>query len=317
MSHSQAAGESKFVVYAAIVGNLGIAVSKFVAAAFTGSSAMLSEGIHSTVDTGDGLLLLVGLHRSKRPADAGHPFGHGKELYFWTLLVAVMIFGIGGGMSVYEGVAHLRRPEPVENPLWNYVVLGVAAVLEGTTWVIALRNFLKTKSPRTSIFHAVRVSKDPTVFTVLFEDSAALVGLLLAFLGIFFGHLLENPYLDGAASVCIGVLLAGVAGWLAWESRGLLIGESASPEQVRRITRIVEGDDAVASARPPLTMHLSPSEVLVNLDVNFRDDLSADAVEAAVRRIEMAMREAVPQATRIYIEARSLSRGGTAVAGDE
>ena len=300
--------ESKIAVYAAAAGNAGVAVSKFVAAAFTGSSAMLSEGIHSTVDTGDSLLLLLGLHRSKRPPDAHHPFGHGKELYFWTLLVAVLIFGVGGGMGIYEGIRHLLHPAPMEDPTWNYVVLGVAAVLESITLAIVVRSFLRQKREGESIFGAVRTGKDPTIFTVVFEDTAALIGLLFAFLGVFLGHLLDNPYLDGAASVAIGLLLASVAGWLAWESKGLLVGEAAHPEEVAAIRKAVEADEAVVRAECPLTMHLGPDSLMVGLDVNFRDGLDADAVEAAVRRIETAVREVVPKAKHVYIEARSLAR---------
>ena len=304
-----APGESQFVVWAAIVGNAGIAVSKFAAAAFTGSSAMLSEGIHSSVDTANDALLLLGIRRSKRPADDTHPFGHGKELYFWTLLVAVFIFGVGGGMGVYEGVTHLIDPEPIGDPTWGYVVLGVAAVLEGATWGIALRNFLKHKPPGRGVVRAIRRSKDPTVFTVLFEDTAALIGIALAAAGLFFGHLWDNPYLDGAASVGIGLVLAAVAAWLAWESKGLLVGERADAAEVRRIRDVAESDPDVASARPPLTMHLGPEQVLVALDVEFRDGLSADGVEAAVRRMESAIKRAVPAASHIYVEARSLRPG--------
>ena len=306
-SNGGGGGEKEWVVYAAIVGNLGIAVAKFVAAAFTGSSSMLAEGIHSSVDTGNDALLIVGLRRSRRPPDENHPFGHGKELYFWTLLVAVFIFGVGGGMGIYEGITHLLHPKPLEDPTWNYVVLGVAALLEGTTWTIALRNFLKSKPPKVGIFRAIRISKDPTVFSVLFEDSAALAGLLLAFLGVFLGHRLGNPYLDGAASIGIGLVLAVVAAWLAWESKGLLVGERAGADEVRRIRDVLAADPDVATARPPMTMHLGPEQILVNLDVNFRDGLTADGIEAAVRRIESAIREKVPRANRIYIEANALS----------
>ena len=299
-------GEREWVVYAAIVGNVGIAISKFAAAAFTGSSSMIAEGIHSSVDTANDCLLILGIHRSQRPPDPTHPFGHGKELYFWTLLVAVFIFGVGGGMGLYEGITHLIHPEKLESPTWNYVVLGIAAVLEGTTWTIALRNFLKVKPPKASIVHAVHTSKDPTVFSVLFEDSAALAGLLLAFLGVFLGHLFDNPYLDGVASIGIGLVLAAVAGWLAWESKGLLVGESAKSDEVEAIRKAIDADPDVSAARPPMTMYLGPEQILVNLDVNFRDGLDADGIEAAVRRLETAIREKVPRANRIYIEANAL-----------
>ena len=302
-------GESKFVIYGAICSNVGIAVSKYAAALVTGSSAMLAEGIHSTVDSCDSLLLLVGLHRSERPADEGHPFGHGKELYFWTLLVAVLIFGVGGGMGVYEGITHLLHPEPLNDPFWNYVVLGVGVLLEGTSFVIAVRNFLKSKAEGVSIFRAIRRGKDPTVFTVMFEDAAALLGLLFAFLGVFLGHLLDNPYLDGSASIAIGLLLGCVAAWLAAESKGLLVGEAALPNEVAAIEKAARDDPAVTRARRPVTMYLGPRSILVGLDVNFDDALTADRIEEAVRRLEEAVKKAVPKVTHVYIEARSLTRG--------
>src|SRR4030095_15751447 len=220
--------ESKVAVFAAIAGNLAIAATKLVAAFFSGSSAMLSEGIHSIVDTGNGLLLLVGLRKSRKPADSRHPFGHGKELYFWPLVVAIMIFALGGGMSVYEGVTHLMHPTHAD-PTWNYVVLGIAFVFESISSVFAFKAFrgeLKGQSP----LAAIRASKDPTSFTVLFEDTAALLGLVVAFLGIFLGSVLHNPYFDGIASIVIGLILAVVAGFLAYETKGLLIGEGVNPE---------------------------------------------------------------------------------------
>jgi cation diffusion facilitator family transporter len=205
-----ASASSKRAVYAAIAGNLAIAITKFIAAFITGSSAMLSEGIHSVVDTGNGLLLLFGIRKARKPADISHPFGHGKELYFWTLIVAILIFAVGGGMSVYEGISHINHPAQLRDPLWNYLVLGSALIFEGLSWGIALKEFRKTQG-RMSMWKAVRASKDPTTFTVLFEDSAAMLGLLVAFLGVFFSHRLNNTYLDGVASIIIGVILGVVA----------------------------------------------------------------------------------------------------------
>jgi cation diffusion facilitator family transporter len=298
---------TKLTVLAAMGGNFVIAVMKFVAAAFTGSSAMLSEGIHSMVDTGNAGLLLLGMRLSKRPPDKLHPFGHGKELYFWSLVVAIMIFGVGGGVSAYEGILHLLHPAPVEDPAWAYWVLALAAVFEGIVLWIALRQFFATKPPNQSVWRTIRTAKDPTVFTVLLEDTAALLGLLTAFLGVWLGHYFANPYFDGAASVVIGLILGGIAAILAWESKGLLIGESADARVVNSIQRLVESDPAVQQARPPLTMHLGPDHILVNLDIRFADDLTAADIEAAIVRLEQAIRQAHPQVRQIFIEAASLA----------
>jgi cation diffusion facilitator family transporter len=300
---------SKRAIFAAIGGNLAIATTKFAAAAFSGSSAMLSEGIHSLVDTGNGLLLLLGIRLSQRPADERHPFGHGKELYFWTLIVAILIFAIGGGMSMYEGITHISHPNPLENPLWNYVVLGLAVVFEGYSWSVALREFRAVQRDQ-KLWQAIHTSKDPTIFTVLFEDSAALLGLGVALVGVYLGHRLRNPYLDGVASIIIGVILAGVAVLLAAETRGLLVGESAATEVVDSIRAVAEGDPAVERTGPPLTMHLGPHEVLLNLEIQFRRGLSAAEVEAAVDRVESAIRSRYPDVIRIFIEAESLSARG-------
>jgi cation diffusion facilitator family transporter len=301
-----AAATSKTAVYAAIAGNLAVAVTKFIAAFLTGSSAMLSEGIHSVVDTGNGLLLLWGIRRSRRPPDPSHPFGHGKELYFWTLIVAILIFAVGGGMSVYEGIVHLRHPSELKDPTWNYVVLALAAVFEGFAWTVAYKQLRETRGRR-NLWAAVRASKDPTTFTVLVEDSAAMLGLLVAFLGVYLGQRLHNPYLDGAASIVIGVILGAVAVVLARESKGLLVGESADPEVLASIRALAEADPAVERVGPPLTMHLGPHEVLLNLDIQFRKGLSAAEVEAAVDRLEKAIRAKHPEVKRIFIEAESLT----------
>jgi cation diffusion facilitator family transporter len=301
-----ASASSKKAVYAAIGGNLAIAITKFIAAFVTGSSAMLSEGIHSVVDTGNGLLLLFGIRMSNKPADLSHPFGHGKELYFWTLIVAILIFGVGGGMSVYEGINHLKHPAPMRDPLWNYLVLGFALVFEGFAWSVAFKEFRRTQG-KMGLWKALRASKDPTTFTVLFEDSAAMLGLLVAFLGIFFGHRLNNPYLDGIAAIIIGLILAVVAVLLAYESKGLLVGEGASRETIESICEIAQNDPAVVRAMPPLTMHFGPQEVLLNLDIKFRNGLSAEEIEAAIDRIEAEIRKRHPEIKRIFIEAESIT----------
>ena len=300
-----ASASSKKAVYAAIGGNLAVAITKFIAAFVTGSSAMLSEGIHSVVDTGNGLLLLLGIRMARKPADPSHPFGHGKELYFWTLIVAILIFAVGGGMSVYEGITHLQHPAPIRDPLWNYLVLGFALVFEGFAWTIAFKEFRKTQG-NMSLWKAVRASKDPTTFTVLFEDSAAMLGLLVAFFGIFFGNLLNNPYLDGVAAIIIGLILAVVAVGLAYESKGLLIGEGARRETIESICKIAGSDPGVERVMPPLTMHFGPQEVLLNLDIKFRKGLSAEEIEAAIDRIEANIRDLHPEIKRIFIEAESI-----------
>ncbi|MEO6747944.1 MAG: cation diffusion facilitator family transporter [Caldimonas sp.] len=273
---------------------------------FTGSSAMLSEGIHSLVDSGNGVLLLLGLHLSKRKADRRHPFGYGKELYFWSLIVAVLIFGVGGGVSIYEGILHVLNPVPVEDPFWNYVILGAAAVFEGTSLVIALRQFWKGKEEK-QFLAALRTSRDPTTYTVIAEDSAAMLGLAAAALGIYGSHRLGLPVLDGVASIVIGLLLCGVATLLIHQSRGLLIGEAMALETTREIRRIAEGEGEICRAGAPLTMYFVPGEVLLALDVEFDPSIPADGVQAAVRRIEAAIRERFPDVRRIYIEASSVA----------
>lgn len=298
-----AASGSKKVVYAALVGNGLIAVSKFVAAAFTGSSAMLSEGIHSVVDCGNQGLILLGLRRSKRPADARHPFGYGMELYFWAFIVAIVIFAVGSGVSIYEGVQSLSNPHPLENPAISYVVLCLALAFEGVAWWIAFKHFRKTKGER-SWLGAVRHSKDPTVFTVLFEDSAAMIGLLLALGGTFGSHVYGVHALDAVASIAIGVVLALTAMLLAYESKGLLIGESADQEVVAAIRTVFEADRRVGAVNEVLTMHLGPEDILVATSVDFVEDLTADEVEAAISAFETRVKSDHPHVRRIFIEAQ-------------
>jgi cation diffusion facilitator family transporter len=302
------AESGKKTVFAAIAANLAIAITKFVAASMTGSSAMLSEGIHSVVDTGNELVLLLGMRLSKRPADTNHPFGHGQELYFWTLIVAILIFAVGGGMSIYEGITHLIHPNPIEDATWNYAVLGFATFFEALSWTIAFREFMPSVGER-GFWHAVRTSKDPTIFTVLFEDSAALLGLIVAFLGVLLEHLFNNPYFDGAASIVIGLILAVVAVLLASESRGLLIGEGADPATVEHIRSLAIADLAVEDVLQVLTLHFGPEEVLLNLEIQFHRNLSAEEVAQAVDRVEAAIRSHHPEIKRIFIEAKSLLAG--------
>lgn len=292
--------------------NLAIAVAKFVAAFLTGSSAMLSEGIHSTVDTGDQVLLLLGRRLSQRPADDEHPFGHGKELYFWALIVAMVIFAGGGGMSIYEGITHLINPTPLEDPFWSYVTLGIAFVAEGISWLIGLREFSHAKAAGERFWHAIQTAKDPTTVTVIFEDSAALLGLLVAGLGIFFAHRLRNPYLDGIASLVIGAILLATAVFLAYQSRGLLLGERADPATLADIRRIAEAEPLVVRAHQPLTMHVGPDNVLLNLELEFRSDSTTDEVAQTISRLEAQIRERHADMKRIFIEADAFKHGAAA-----
>lgn len=302
-----APGSSTVAIYAAIAGNLAIAISKFVAAAFTGSAAMLSEGIHSLVDTGNGGLLLFGVHRSKRPPDAQHPFGHGKELYFWSLIVAVLIFGVGGGISAYEGLLHVLHPTPLKDPTWNYAVLGLAAIFEGIVFIIALRSFRAQMDEDENIWEAIKESKDPSSFTVLFEDAAALLGLLVAFAGVFLSHYFERPFLDGTASIVIGFILGTAGGLLAYESKGLLVGERADADTVASVRRLARSESGVKKVFNPLTMHFGPNTILLAVDVEFDPGLSAAKREATVDRLEKAIRQQHPKIKRIYIEAGAIS----------
>ncbi|QPC86581.1 cation diffusion facilitator family transporter [Mesorhizobium sp. NBSH29] len=292
---------SKTVIYAALAGNFLIAITKFGAAAFTGSSAMLSEGVHSLVDTGNGALLLYGLHRAARPADRTHPLGHGRELYFWSFIVAVLVFALGAGISFYEGIAHIMHPEPVANPMANYIVLGLSMVFEGGTWAVALKEFRKSKG-NAGYIEAVRKSKDPSVFTVLLEDSAALLGLVVAFAGILAAQLLDMPVLDGVASVGISLILAATAVFLARESKGLLMGEPALPEIERSVLALVQDDRDIGKANGIITVHIGPNEIVAALSVEFEDRLTAPAIEACVERLERAITRKHPQITSLFVK---------------
>ncbi len=297
---------SKKTIFAAIGANLAIAITKFIAAAISGSAAMLSEGIHSLVDTTNELLLLLGIRMSQKPADDSHPFGYGQELYFWTLIVAIFIFAIGGGMSIYEGISHVLHPSPLEDPMWNYIVLVLGIVFEGFSWSVAFKELLPSKGQKT-FWQAIRDSKDPTIFTVLFEDSAAILGLLVALIGIFLSQLFQNPYLDGIASIVIGIILAIVAMLLAYESKGLLVGESANRQIVNNIRAIAKTDPAVQAVMRLLTMQLGPHEVLLNLEIQFCKHLSSEELALAVERLEGKIKRQHPDVKHIFIEAKSLA----------
>ncbi len=292
------------VVYAALVGNLLIAVSKFVAASITGSSAMLSEGVHSVVDTGNQGLLLLGMHRAKRPADAKHPFGYGAEIFFWAFVVAVLVFALGAGVSFYQGLHKLANPQPIERPYINYVVLAFAFLFEGISWAIAYREFRGSYNKRRQfhIISALRESKDPAIFTVLFEDSAALLGLVAATAGILGAHLLKLEWADGVASLVIAIILAIAAALLARETKGLLIGEAASRRVIEGITQILRKTPSIVNINELRTMHLAPNEILLALSIDFADGLTSQVVEETVSRLEMEIKQRYPQVSRIFIE---------------
>lgn len=295
--------DRRIVLFGAVAANVAIALTKFVAASATGSSAMWSEGLHSLVDTGNGLLLLVGLRRSQRPATAEHPFGHGKEMYFWSLMVAVLIFGIGGGASFYQGVVHWRQPVPLAGPAWNYVVLGAAALFEGTSFAIAWRQFQRQRGDR-PLWQSLHASKDPATYTVLAEDGAALAGVLVAAAGVAASQATGRPGFDAAASMLIGLLLACVAVLLVRESRGLLVGEGVSPQTAREIRRLAGEEPGVRSVGPVLSMYVGPDDILVTADIGVDGAMPAAEVAAAIRRIEERVCGQFPRVTRIYLEPR-------------
>ena len=301
------ASGSKKVIYAAMIGNALIAVTKFVAASLTGSSAMLSEGIHSAVDTTNQVLLLYGLKRSKRAPDENFPFGYGKEIYFWSFVVAIMIFTIGAGVSIWEGVDRIKHPHVIHNIVVNYVVLFLAFIFEGCAWFMALKEFRK-RHGGTNLLKAITKAKDPAVFVVLFEDSAAMLGLIIAFFGLFLGSLTGNAIYDGIASILIGVVLAGTAIWLAFETKGLLIGESANHPIVKEIRETAESFTEIAHVNEVLTMHMGPEFLLVNLSIDFVSDISADYLEQTIHRLDQEIKKKFPIAQRIFIESESRYR---------
>ncbi len=298
---------SKKVIYTALVGNGLIAVTKFIASIMTGSSAMLSEAIHSVVDTGNQGLLLFGIKRSKRPPDSNHPFGYGMELYFWTFVVAILIFAVGAGLSLYEGIHKIQHPVEIQKPVINYVVLLLAMVFEGFAWYVAFDEFRRIKG-KLGYFEAVRRSKDPTVFTVLFEDSAAMLGLIVAFLGIAGATTLGVPELDGLASCTIGVILALTAMLLAYESKSLLIGERAQVEVIGGIRQVILKRPEIIAVNEVLTMHMGPKDVLLNISVDFDDRVTSVQVEDAISDMETQIKERYAEVSRVFIEAQSWQR---------
>ncbi len=299
--------ESKKAVIAALTGNTLIAITKFIAAVMSGSSAMLSEALHSCVDCCKQLLLLYGMRRAARPADTSHPYGYGKELYFWTLVVAVLVFALGAGLSIYEGVMHLEHPQLLTNIHITYAVLAAALVFEGISWWNAWREIRRRRRQET-IFQGDHRTKDPTLIAVLFEDSAAMMGLMVALDGIAARQVFHAPLFDALASIGIGLILGAVALWLAYESKGLLVGESVDPQTLEDIRRIITADSRVMRLADALTMHLGPDDVLLTLDVDFADRLSTSEVEDTVVDLEQRIQRHHPEVKRIFIEAKSWSR---------
>ncbi|MBT3341331.1 MAG: cation transporter [Planctomycetes bacterium] len=296
---------SKTVIYAALAGNTLISITKFAAASMTGSAAMLAEGVHSLVDTGNQALLLLGLKRAKRPPSEDFPFGHGKEIYFWSFIVAILIFAAGAGVSIYEGVHRVMHPEPVTNPMINFVVLGLAVIFEGGAWFMALREFRAQQGNR-GFTDAIKHSKDPTVFVVLFEDTAALLGLMVAMIGLVLATQFNLPIFDGIASIVIGLILAFTAIWLARETKSLLIGEAADPELVADVRRRAAEISEVDNVNEVLTLHMGPDYILLTLSVDFADEVKAGELEQVIESLTQEVRAAHPEIKRVFVEAESV-----------
>ena len=294
------------MLYVAIAGDVAIAVAKFLVAALTGSSAMLTEGVHSLVDTGNEFLLLYGVRRSQRVVDEWHPFGYGKTTYVWSLIVALSVFSVGGGVSVYEGITSLAGTPVLTDPTWNYVVLAVAAAFQAWSWRVSQQELNKRRRAGESLWRASQRDMDVLVFTVFVEDSAALIGIAIAALGVGLSHALRNPYFDPAASVLIGLVLIASAGLLARKSVSLLVGASLDREQLGQLRRIIVADPAVESVGHLLTMRLGPDSVLLTAAVRFQRRLNLDEVEQAIERLERAIKVAHPAILHLYLESGAL-----------
>ncbi len=294
-------GSNKLVVYAALAGNLAVAVVKFIAAALTGSSAMLSEGVHSLVDTGNEVLLLYGMKQASQPPDESHPFGYGREVYFWSFIVALLVFALGAGVSLYEGVHHLRNPEPMTRPMVNYIVLLAAMVFEGSSWWVAWREFKRARGAVDTL-QAVRDSKDPTTFVVLFEDSAAMVGLAIALVGVAISHLMGIPEADGVASILIGLVLATTAYFLAVETKGLLMGEPALPRVRRAIAEAAKAEPGIRSINAVITSQQGPHAVVAAVSAEFEDRMTAVEIEACIEHIEAALKVSAPDVIALFVK---------------
>ncbi len=293
--------ESRTSVYGALAANIAIAVTKLIAAFLSRSSAMLSEGIHSLVDSGNELLLLFGIRRSKLPADELHPFGHSSEIYFWGLIVAVLIFGIGGGASVYEGIARILNPRELGDPLPNYLVLSIALVMESFSFGLSYRSLRRTSIGK-GIIRAYSESKDPTIFTILAEDAAAITGIIIAFIGVFLAYYLNNPFYDGLGSILIGAVLIIVASELAYESKGLLVGESVDKDILQGVRKIALQNPSVVNVNKLLTMHLGPNDVLLTMQVVFRPGLHSGEITEIAAGLEEKIKVKYPLIRQIYLE---------------
>ena len=305
-----AGGESKTTVYAALIGNTLVAATKLAAALFTGSSSMMSEGVHSLVDTGNEALLLYGYHRAARPPDRLHPLGYGRELYFWSFIVALLLFALGAGVSLYEGVLHVLDPVPVRDTLANYIVLGLAFLFEAASWWIAVRAFRRSKG-NAGWWQAVRQSKDPPAFMVLLEDSAALIGIAIAAASLASAEVFGISELDGVGSLLIGLLLAATALLLGQETKGLLIGERASAAVRASIVEAASAVDGVVAVHDLITVHLSPTQIVAALDVEFEDALTTPGIEHCVQRLEAGARKRHPEIVALFVKPRA---SGTAAA---
>ncbi len=288
------------VLYGALAANIGIAIAKFVAAGISGSSSMATEGVHSLVDSGNQILLLYGQKRAARPPDKFHPFGYGRELYFWAFVVAILIFAVGAGVSIYEGIIHIRNPHPIEDPRLSYIVLGLAFLLEGASWTIAVREFRGSVGDK-GWWQAIHRSKDPPGFIVLFEDSAALAGLVIAAVGVWASVYFQDPRLDGAASIVIGLVLAAVAVLLAREAKGLIIGEAADPNLIAQLRAVLDGHPQIEAVNHVRTVHTGPESVFVAVSADFVDTIPMGEAESLIEELEVAMKALSPTISSIYI----------------
>jgi len=291
---------SKLPIYSALIANIAIAVTKFIAAAITGSSAMISEGIHSVVDTANELLLLLGIAKSKKPADKKRPFGYGRELYFWSFIVSILIFGVGGGIAFYEGVTHLQHPHTIENPMWSYIVLTASLIFNLVSFFIALKAFNKNR--KDNVWETIRKSKDPSNIVILFEDAGDVLGVAVALAGVYFGYKYQSPYYDGIASIIIGIILTAISFLLARESRSLLMGESVDESIIDVVIKISEKDEAIEKVFYPLTVYLSPEEIVLVLETVFKDDLNTRQINEAIERIQIKIQKQYPNIKQIFIE---------------